>query len=283
MRAVIPAAGLGTRFLPATKAMPKEMLPIIDKPVIQFVVEEAVASGITDILIITGRGKRAIEDHFDVSAELENFLKQKGENGLLNSIRKISELADIHYIRQKEQLGLGHAIYCARKFIGSEPFAVLLGDDFYTQCEPPIKQLISQYNKLKASIVAVKKVRREETKRYGIVSLGKDLLIKEAVEKPLPEKAPSDLALIGRYLFTPEIFEYIEKAGVGSGGEIQLTDAMNAMCRKHKIYAHIIDGNRHDVGTPLEYFKAFVDISLARDDLKAEAEKFLRSKLSSSS
>lgn len=262
--------------------MPKEMLPIIDKPVIQFVVEEAVNSGITDILIITGRGKRAIEDHFDVSAELETFLKQKGKISLLNGIRKISELADIHYIRQKEQLGLGDAVYCARKFIGNEPFVVLLGDDFYTYSVPPVKQLIDQYNKLKASVVAVKKVERAKTKLYGIVDVDKNMRIREAVEKPLPEKAPSDLALIGRYLFTPEIFEHINKVKPGVSGEIQLTDAMNSLCKKQPMYACLVDGTRYDVGNKFEYFRAIVDAALGREEMKAEVEKFLRSKFSNS-
>jgi len=228
-KAVIPAAGLGTRFLPATKAQPKEMLPIVDKPAIQYIVEEAVASGIEDILIITGRGKRAIEDHFDRAVELELLLEEKGNGELLKMVREISNMADIHYIRQKEPKGLGHAIYCARKFIGNEPFAVLLGDDIVRSEVPCLKQLINVYERYQVSILGVQEVKKEEVSRYGIVKVmdvnrNGVLEIEDLIEKPKPEEAPSNLAIMGRYILTPEIFEALEKTQPGTGGEVQLTE-----------------------------------------------------------
>ncbi len=280
-KAVIPAAGLGTRFLPATKAQPKEMLPIIDIPVIQFVVEEAVASGIKDIIIITGKNKRAIEDHFDRSIELEILLEKKGKIGVLNNLKKISEMANIHFIRQKEPLGLGHAILCAKDHIGKNPFAVMLGDDFYISETPHLKQLLYAFDRLGGSIIDVNKVLKEETSRYGIIDYDKidekTFIIKDIIEKPSPEKSPSNIAFMGRAIFIPEIFQFIEKTKPGYGGEIQLSDAIREMSKKHKTYALQCEGKRYDVGNKLGYLKAIIDYALIRDDIKNDFIKHLKS------
>jgi UTP--glucose-1-phosphate uridylyltransferase len=280
-KAVIPAAGLGTRFLPATKAQPKEMLPIIDIPVIQFVVEEAVASGIKDIIIITGKNKRAIEDHFDRSIELELLLEKKGKNEILTNLKKISEMANIHFIRQKEPLGLGHAIYCAKDHIGNKPFATMLGDDFYVAKTPHLKQLLCAFDRLGGSIIDVNKVSREKISRYGIIDYHKidkkTFIIKDIIEKPNPENAPSNMAFMGRAIFMPEIFKFIKKTKPGYGGEIQLTDAIREMSKKNKTYALQCDGKRYDVGNKIEYLKAIVDYALMRNDLNNDFIKYLKS------
>lgn len=285
-KAIIPAAGLGTRFLPATKAMPKEMLPIIDKPGIQYIVEEAVASGIEDILIVTGKGKRAIEDHFDSYYELEQVLLQKGKLDLLSQVQYASDLTDIHYIRQKEARGLGHAIWCARKFIGNEPFAVLLGDDIVQSETPCLKQMMDIYGQVQSSVLAVKQVPRDEVSRYGIVDPdgrvnGDERLMKvrTVVEKPHADKAPSDIAIIGRYILTPAIFELLETQDVGAGGEIQLTDAIFRLMRDESVYAYQFEGTRYDTGEKLGYLKTIIDFALARPDLKDEIGAYMRQKL----
>jgi len=281
-KAVIPAAGLGTRFLPATKAQPKEMLPIVDKPAIQYIVEEAVASGIEDILIITGRGKRAIEDHFDRAVELELLLEEKGNGELLKMVREISNMADIHYIRQKEPKGLGHAIYCAKKFIGNEPFAVLLGDDIVRSEVPCLKQLINVYERYRVSILGVQEVKKEEVSRYGIVKImdvnrNSVFEIEDLIEKPKPEEAPSNLAIMGRYILTPEIFEALGKTQPGAGGEIQLTDALKELRKKQSMFAYIFEGKRYDVGDKLGYLIATVEIALGRKDISNDFEEYLKS------
>ena len=278
-KAVIPAAGLGTRFLPATKAQPKEMLPIIDKPIIQFVVEEAIASGINDILIITGRGKRAIENHFDFSFELEEYLRSKGKHDLLKKVKDISNLVDIHYIRQKEPKGLGDAIYYARKHI-DEPFAVLLGDDIIKSEIPCTKQLIDVHAKYKASVIAVEEIPKEKTSIYGIIK-GKLIdeslyLIEDLVEKPKPRDAPSNIGTTGRYILTPEIFDCIKDTPLGIGNEIQLTDALRILNNKQRIYAYKFKGKRYDAGDKFGYIKATIDFALEREDLKEEIEKYLQ-------
>ncbi|MBI5224927.1 UTP--glucose-1-phosphate uridylyltransferase GalU [Candidatus Micrarchaeota archaeon] len=278
--AVIPAAGFGTRFLPATKAQPKEMLPIIDKPTIQFVIEEAVNSGIRDILIITGRGKRSIEDHFDKSYELEEYLKKKGETRLLEEIEKISSLASIHYVRQKEQRGLGDAVMCAKEHVRSEPFALLLGDTIVESKVPLTRQLTDKYSKYKGSIIAVEEVEEENIQKYGIVK-GKKIAsdtyeIESLVEKPAPSAAPSNLGIIGRYVLTPEIFDALKKAPEGKGGEIQLTDAMNLLCKNQRMYASTFEGERFDIGNRLDYAKAFLKMGIARKDIGSELEEYAK-------
>ena len=281
MKAVIPAAGRGTRFLPATKAQPKEMLPLIDKPVIQFVVEEAVASGIDDILIITGRGKRAIEDHFDKSFELEEILERDGKNDLLKEMRDISDLADIHYIRQREPKGLGNAIYYAKKHVGDEPFVVLLGDDIISSDVPCTKQLIGYYEKYKAPIIAVNKVEKDMIESYGIVDgeLVEDLVYKvnDLVEKPKPEEAPSNLGITGRYLLTPDIFDALEKTKPGKGGEIQLTDALKILSREREMYAYDFEGIRYDLGNKADYIKATIEYALRREEFGGWMKDYLKS------
>lgn len=279
MKAVIPAAGLGTRFLPATKAQPKEMLSIVDKPVIQFVVEEAINSGIDDILIVTGRGKRAIEDHFDRSFELEQALEEQGKKDLLEMVKGVSELADIHYVRQKERRGLGHAIYCARNHIGNEPFAVLLGDTIVDSKIPCTKQMIDFYRKYGGTIIAVEEVAKERIGSYGVID-GRLIddsvyLIDNLVEKPKPEDAPSNLGIIGRYILVPEIFEFLEKTPTGKGNEIQLTDALRLLGKEQKMYACKFEGIRYDIGNKFDYLKASVEYGLKMDDIGKEFREYL--------
>lgn len=280
MKAVIPAAGLGTRFLPATKAQPKEMLPVVDKPAIQYVVEEVVASGITEILIITGRGKRAIEDHFDKSVELESQLEKKKEEDILAEIQAISNLGVIHYVRQGEPLGLGHAVLQARSYVGKEPFAVVLGDDIAVSQVPPTKQLRNIHEKKNASVVAVKRVPDEEISRYGIIAgeLVADKLyrITDIVEKPGVKEAPSNIAVIGRYILTPRIFDCLEKTEPGSGGEIQLTDGIRSLLAFEEIYAYELGGYWYDLGNRLGWIKATIELALQRDDLKKDLLAYLK-------
>ncbi|ACB86097.1 UTP--glucose-1-phosphate uridylyltransferase GalU [Natranaerobius thermophilus] len=283
-KAVIPAAGLGTRFLPATKAQPKEMLPILDKPTIQYIIEEAVESGVEDILIITGRGKRAIEDHFDRAIELEETLEEKGKQDLLEKVRETNEI-DIHYIRQKEPLGLGHAVLCAKKFIGNEPFGVLLGDDIVRNGggAPCLKQMIDLYEQEDASVIGVQEVPEQDVSRYGIVENGAEVSkgayqVNQLIEKPPVEKAPSRLAIMGRYVISPTIFDYLEKTGPGSGGEIQLTDALNDLAKVEKVYAYPFKGTRYDAGDLLGYLKTTVEFALEREDVKDEFKEYLKSR-----
>jgi UTP--glucose-1-phosphate uridylyltransferase len=265
-KAIIPAAGLGTRFLPATKAMPKEMLPIVDKPTIQYIVEEAIESGIEDIIIVTGKGKRAIEDHFDHAFELEQNLFEKGKIDLLNKVKHSSSIADIHYIRQKEPMGLGHAIWCARKFIGEEPFAVLLGDDIVQAPVPCLKQLINQFEITESSIVGVKEIPNQHTNRYGIIDpaskTDKLYAVNNLIEKPSIHEAPSNLAIMGRYILTPNIFKFLEIQEKGSGGEIQLTDALQQLNKVDSIFAYEFEGTRYDVGEKLGFITTTIEIAL---------------------
>ena len=281
-KAIIPAAGLGTRFLPATKAQPKEMLPIVDKPTIQYIIEEAVASGIEDILIVSGRGKRAIEDHFDKSYELEETLASKEKWDILEEIQQISELANIHYIRQKEPKGLGHAIYCARRFIGNEPFAVMLGDDIVqTDSVPCLKQLIDVYDEYQSPVVGVQKVNDSDVSKYGIVSYMEEAVaediyhVDDMVEKPIPEEAPSNSAIMGRYILTPDIMDILATLKPGSGGEIQLTDALKELSLKQRVLAYHFLGKRYDVGDKFGFIKATIDFSLQRDGLKHQLLEYL--------
>jgi UTP--glucose-1-phosphate uridylyltransferase len=279
-KAIIPAAGLGTRFLPATKAQPKEMLPIVDKPTIQYIVEEAINSGIEDIIIVTAAGKRAIEDHFDKSYELEEMLKKKGKQDLLSLVQDISNLVDIHYIRQKEPKGLGHAIYCAKSFIGNEPFAVLLGDDIIDSVTPCLSQMIKIFDEYKTSIVGVQHVPDSEVINYGIVDCvqvaERIYKVRDLVEKPDRDKAPSNIAILGRYIISPKVFEYLEKAEPGAGGEIQLTDALRKLAAAEDIYAYDFIGKRYDVGNKIGFLKATVEFALKRDDLKQEFGAYLK-------
>ncbi|PMC39603.1 UTP--glucose-1-phosphate uridylyltransferase [Bacillus sp. UMB0899] len=272
-KAIIPAAGLGTRFLPATKAMPKEMLPIVDKPTIQYIVEEAIESGIEDIIIVTGKGKRAIEDHFDHAFELEQNLVEKGKFDLLEKVQYSSSLANIHYIRQKEPRGLGHAVWCARKFIGDEPFAVLLGDDIVVAEKPSLKQLMEQYEKTNCSVIGVQTVPIEETTRYGIIEPvqqnGRCYKVNTFVEKP-KENPPSDLAIMGRYILTPEIFEFLDFHQIGAGGEIQLTDAIQNLNQVQDVYAYNFEGIRYDVGEKLGYILTTIDFALKNEELRED-------------
>lgn len=281
-KAIIPAAGLGTRFLPATKAQPKEMLPIVDKPTIQYIIEEAVASGIEDIIVVTGRGKRAIEDHFDKSFELEETLAQKNKLNLLHEVQAISSMTTIYYVRQKEPLGLGHAIWCARKFVGNEPFAVLLGDDI-VQSEPPcLKQLIDVFNRYESSVVGVQQISDEQVHKYGIVApkvKGDEpnvIYVDSLVEKPKKEDAPSNYAIMGRYVLTPEIFAILDQLPPGAGNEIQLTDAINVLNQQQAVLAYNFDGIRYDVGDRLGFIKATIDFALQRDDLAADVTEYMK-------
>ncbi|WP_169087677.1 UTP--glucose-1-phosphate uridylyltransferase GalU [Paenibacillus sp. PL91] len=279
-KAIIPAAGLGTRFLPATKAMPKEMLPIVDKPTIQYIVEEAIESGIEDIIIVTGKGKRAIEDHFDHSFELEQSLLEKGKLELLDAVQKSSKMVDIHYIRQKEAKGLGHAIWCARKFIGDEPFAVLLGDDIVQANKPCLRQMIEQYDRYKSSIIGVQRVSEDDVSRYGIVD-GKEIhdrlySVSHLVEKPNKNEAPSNIAIMGRYILSPKIFEILNSQTPGAGGEIQLTDAIAKLNYIEAVYAYNFEGVRYDVGEKLGFIKTTLEFALQRQDLRQDILKYLR-------
>ncbi|OQP01302.1 UTP--glucose-1-phosphate uridylyltransferase GalU [Geobacillus sp. 44B] len=277
-KAIIPAAGLGTRFLPATKAMPKEMLPIVDKPTIQYIVEEAIASGIEDIIIVTGKGKRAIEDHFDNAFELEQLLKQKGKFDLLEKVKEPSKV-DIHYIRQKEPKGLGHAVWCARNFIGEEPFAVLLGDDIVQAETPCLKQLIDQYEQTFSSVIGVQRVPDEETHRYGIIDPleqhGRRYQVRQFVEKPAPGTAPSNLAIMGRYILTPEIFLFLEKQEAGAGGEIQLTDAIQKLNEIQRVFAYEFEGKRYDVGEKIGFIKTTIEFALQNEELREDLIQFM--------
>jgi len=279
-KAVVTAAGWGTRFLPATKAQPKEMLPLVDKPMIQYVVEEAVASGIKQIIIVTALGKRAIEDHFDRSLELEHALNRKGDGDLLRKVRQISELADICYIRQKEQLGLGHAILVTRDLIGNEPFAIFLPDDIIEAKVPAMKQMLEIYNRYSSSVIAVEKVAHQDTSSYGIIAPKqveeRVYQVLTLVEKPKPEEAPSNLGIVGRYILTPEIFGMLEKTTPGAGGEIQLTDGLRLLLEKQKIYAYQFEGIRYDTGTPLGFLKASVEFALNRPDIGPKFREYLR-------
>lgn len=281
-KAIIPAAGLGTRFLPVTKAMPKEMLPIVDKPTIQYIVEEAIASGIEDIIIVTGKGKRAIEDHFDNAFELENNLIEKNKYELLEKVQAPSKV-DIHYIRQKEPKGLGHAVWCARKFVDNEPFAVLLGDDIVQSQVPCLRQLMNEYEKTLASVIAVQNVPRGETDRYGIVDYksqnGRRHEIRNLIEKPELGTEPSNLAIIGRYIFTPEIFTFLDKQEIGAGGEIQLTDAIQQLNQQQKVFAYQFEGKRFDVGEKLGFIQTMIEFALQQDDLKEELLQYLIAKV----
>ncbi|MEZ0117659.1 UTP--glucose-1-phosphate uridylyltransferase GalU [Heyndrickxia coagulans] len=279
-KAIIPAAGLGTRFLPATKAMPKEMLPIVDKPTIQYIVEEAVESGIEDIIIVTGKGKRAIEDHFDNAWELEQNLAEKGKFDLLDKVRYSSNLANIHYIRQKEPLGLGHAVWCARNFIGDEPFAVLLGDDIVQNDPPCLKQLIDQYEETHSSVIGVQQVPEEETHRYGIIAPaskeGRRYQVDKFVEKPKQGTAPSNLAIIGRYLLTPEIFMFLDKQEKGAGGEIQLTDAIQQLNQIQRVFAYQFEGKRYDVGEKLGFIQSQIEMALQDETISQDLLKIMK-------
>jgi UTP--glucose-1-phosphate uridylyltransferase len=278
-KAVIPAAGLGTRFLPATKAQPKEMLPVIDTPAIQYVVEEAVRAGLDDILIITGRGKLPIENHFDRSVELEAFLEEKGKFDELKQVREISDMATIHYIRQKDPLGLGHAVAVAEPHVGSEPFAVLLGDDLIARSMPLLETMLRVHERYGRSVVAAQEVSREEISLYGCIQpefVEDDLArIVSIVEKPDPDEAPSNLAAIGRYVFTPEIFDALRGTPPGRGGEIQLTDAINQLAQEQAVYASVFDHGRYDVGNKLDYLKATVDLAIEREDVGEEFRRWL--------
>ncbi|MBS4174973.1 UTP--glucose-1-phosphate uridylyltransferase GalU [Bacillus sp. FJAT-49736] len=280
-KAIIPAAGLGTRFLPATKALPKEMLPIVDKPTIQYIIEEAAASGIEDIIIISGRSKRSIEDHFDKSYELEETLLKKNKFGLLKNVQSISELANIHYIRQKEPKGLGNAVYCAKSFIGNEPFAVLLGDDIVKSKKPCLKQMIEVFNRYQASIVGVQEVPMDEVSKYGIVKpngcvINEEIInIEELIEKPSIEEAPSRFAILGRYILKPEIFDILKDLKPGSGGEIQLTDAINILNQSQAVLAFNFQGKRYDIGDKVGFIRATIDFALQRYDMKEEVLQYL--------
>ncbi|MFJ5963180.1 UTP--glucose-1-phosphate uridylyltransferase GalU [Bacillus sp. NPDC093026] len=280
-KAVIPAAGLGTRFLPATKAQPKEMLPIVDKPAIQYIVEEAVQSGIEDILIITGRNKRSIEDHFDRSIELEQNLLEKGKKEQLAEIKHIADMANIHYIRQKEPLGLGHAVLCASHFIGDEPFAVLLGDDVMVSEKPALSQLMEVYEQKKTEVIGVQQVDRLDVSKYGMIKTAKKegdvFQVSDLVEKPSIHDAPSDLAVMGRYILNPTIFSVLEKIGRGAGNEIQLTDALKEIANQSPIYAKQLDGQRFDIGDKLGCFKAATEIGLMRHDMRPALLAYMQS------
>ncbi|MBE6049646.1 MAG: UTP--glucose-1-phosphate uridylyltransferase GalU [Clostridium sp.] len=281
-KAIIPAAGLGTRFLPATKAQPKEMLPIVDKPTIQYIIEEAIASGIEEILIITGRNKKCIEDHFDKSVELEMELEKAGKADLLEVVRDISDMVDIHYIRQKEPKGLGHAIHCAKTFVGNEPFAVLLGDDVVYSEVPCLKQLIDCYDEYKTTILGVQTVPEENVSKYGIVEgihiEDRVYKVKDLIEKPAVEDAPSNVAILGRYIITPQIFKILENTAPGKNGEIQLTDALKTLISQEAMYAYNFEGKRYDVGDKLGFLQATIEYALRKPELKDEFINYLSMK-----
>ena len=281
-KAIIPAAGLGTRFLPATKAQAKEMLPIVDKPTLQYIIEEAIESGIEEILIVTGRNKKSIEDHFDRSVELELELEQKNKKEMLEMVQNISNMVNIHYIRQKEPKGLGHAIHCAKSFIVDEPFAVLLGDDIVDASTPCLKQMIDAYDEYKTTVLGVQEVAKENVDKYGILDVkhieDRVYKVKDMVEKPSIEEAPSNIAILGRYIITPEIFNILENQEPGKGGEIQLTDALQTLASKEAIYAYNFEGRRYDVGDKLGFLQATVDFALKRPELKDDFIEFLKTK-----
>ncbi len=280
-KAIIPAAGLGTRFLPATKAQPKEMLPIVDKPTLQYIIEEAIASGIEEILIITGRNKKSIEDHFDRSVELELELEKKGKDSMLQMVRDISNMADIYFIRQKEPKGLGHAISCAKSFVGDEPFAILLGDDIvYNDEKPCLKQLIDCYSEYRTSVLGVQTVAQEDVDKYGIVDgvhiEDRVYKVRNLVEKPSVEDAPTNIAILGRYIVTPKIFEILENTKPGKGGEIQLTDALLELINNEAMYAYNFEGRRYDVGDKLGFLEATVEYALRKPELKDGLTKYFK-------
>jgi UTP--glucose-1-phosphate uridylyltransferase len=283
-KAVIPAAGLGTRFLPATKAQPKEMLPIVDKPAIQYIVEEAVKSGIESILIVTGRNKKSIEDHFDKSLELEQTLKEKGKTELLTELQTINDLANIHFIRQKEPLGLGHAVLCAEQFIGNEPFAVLLGDDIMVSDPPGLQQLIDIFDRSYTTVVGVQPVSPDEVRKYGIISpqayKQQTYRVNDLIEKPTPFQAPSNLAIMGRYILKPSIFSILHTLEKGAGNEYQLTDALREVCRQEGLLAWELSGDRYDIGDKFGYLKAIVEMGLQREDLEPQLMDYLQQVIS---
>jgi UTP--glucose-1-phosphate uridylyltransferase len=278
-KAVIPAAGLGTRFLPATKAQPKEMLPVVDKPAIQYVVEEAVRAGLSDILIVTGRGKRSIEDHFDRSVELESFLEARGKFDELKEVRQISEMASIHYIRQRDPLGLGHAVLVAEDHVAGEPFAVLLGDDLIVGTTPLLQDMLQIHERYGRSVIAVQEVARDEISMYGSIEpeFVQERLARvvSIVEKPAPDEAPSNLAAIGRYVLTPEIFDSLRAVEPGKGGEMQLTDALNYLAQEQAVYAYVFENGRFDVGNKLDYLKATIELAVDREDVGEEIREYL--------
>ena len=280
-KAIIPAAGLGTRFLPATKAQPKEMLPIVDKPTLQYIIEECVASGIEEILIITGRNKKSIEDHFDRSVELEMELEKSGKEEMLKMVREISDMVNIHFIRQKEPRGLGHAILCAKTFVGNEPFAVLLGDDVvYNDNKPCLKQLIDCYEEYKTSVLGVQTVEPQDVNKYGIVGglhiEDRVYKVKNLIEKPAVEEAPSNVAILGRYIITPKIFEILENTKPGKGNEIQLTDALLELIKHEAMYAYNFEGRRYDVGDKLGFLQATVEYALRKEELRDGFIEYLK-------
>jgi UTP--glucose-1-phosphate uridylyltransferase len=283
-KAVFPAAGLGTRFLPATKAQPKEMMPLVDKPIIQYGVEEALAAGCDQIIIVTGRGKMAIEDHFDVSYELEKMLEERGKTDLLAIVRQISEMVHIAYVRQKEAMGLGHAVLMARELVGDQPFAVILADDIIDAKVPCLKQMIDVYNETGCSVLATQVVEGNAISSYGVLDAkpvpgkwnGRLFEVKDLVEKPKPEDAPSNLAIIGRYILTPTIFEALATTDLGTGGELQLTDGLRQLLKKEKIYGFTFEGKRHDTGDKLGFLKATVEFALKRDDLGKDFREYLK-------
>ncbi len=282
-KAVFPAAGLGTRFLPATKAQPKEMLPLVDKPIIQYVIEEAVAAGLTNIIIVTGRGKNAIEDHFDVSYELERLLQERGKTDLLEQVRAVSNMINVSYVRQGEALGLGHAVLVARDLVGDEPFAVMLGDDIIDSVVPCMKQMVDVFDRHQGPVIAVHQVPKEEISAYGVIDgdRGEGLddrvyRIRDLVEKPRAEEAPSDLAIIGRYILTPDIFEALDKTPRDAGGEIQLTNGLRTLKDRRPMYGYRFEGVRHDAGNKLGFLKATVEFALKREDLGGPFREYLK-------
>ncbi len=283
-KAIFPAAGLGTRFLPATKAQPKEMLPLVDKPIIQYGVEEALASGCDQIIIVTGRGKQAIEDHFDVSYELEKMLEERGKTDLLHIVRQISDMIHVAYVRQKEALGLGHAVLTARELVGDEPFAVLLADDVIDADPPVLKQMIQVFEQVQCSVIATQIVEGKAISAYGVLDAkpvpgmfdGRLFEIRNMVEKPKPEEAPSNLAIIGRYILTPAVFETLSGIQTGAGGELQLTDGMRNLLKKEKMYGFVYEGRRHDTGDKLGFLKATVEFALKRKDLGEPLRAYLK-------
>ncbi len=278
-KAIIPAAGLGTRFLPATKAQPKEMLPIVDKPTIQYIIEEAVASGVEDIIIVTGRSKRSIEDHFDRSIELELELEKSGKEEYLEMVREIADMANIHYIRQKQPRGLGHAVLVAKQFIGNEPFAVLLGDDVVVSKQPCLGQMMEQFDKYQSSILGVQTVEKEAVSKYGIIAgdqvEDRVYRVADMVEKPKMEEAPSQVAVLGRYIITPEIFDYLETQGAGCGGEIQLTDALKRLAKDQQVYAYDFKGHRYDVGSKMGFLQANIEFALRNEEVRKDMVEYL--------